>query len=604
MRFKIFLFLLLTVFAAAVPGSAQIAFDFDDMDLSAWSGDLDDFIVNDDLKLQLNASEAGNSILYATIPMTDSLVWSMDIEMDFAPSTSNFLDVWLHVDDITSATPSGRLLRFGESGSVDAIRFFSVISGDETLLAAGNMAQIANGVDLTVSISKSGTDEWVMKTDDPSDTAPPTEAFRFQSPTEVLTGNMQFGFICKYSSTRTDKFFFDNINIQPLLPDTEKPTLLSAIIQDPQKILLQFDEAMDSDQILDLNAYEIQTEAIETVSVAMVSSSVGRADLVCLELNTAFPSGRTGTISVNGLTDIAGNIMNPATFNLALAVAPFAGDIYINEILYDPISGSDVDFVEIINASSKLLKLDSVFFSRANSTARDVQIQGNLMMLPGEIIAFSDDVAEIEDIYDPIETAHNRELNITNYVNDEGNVSVLSFVDGQRITLDSFDYSNDLHSELLTSDSREGVSLERLSVLSPTNDDNNWFSAASISNYGTPGYENSQQSAGDISDEIISLESKVLSPDGDGYEDFLRINYKLDKTGYIGNIAIYDDHGRLETHLMENQLLGTEGAVIWEGTLADGSVAPIGMYILRYDIFHNDGDVISGKKVCVVAQRL
>jgi len=156
----------------------------------------------------------------------------------------------------------------------------------------------------------------------------------------------------------------------------------------------------------------------------------------------------------------------------------------------------------------------------------------------------------------------------------------------------------------LTNDSKEGISLERISVIGETNDPTNWFSASSLSNYGTPGYENSQRSTGVIGDQNIELEYKVFSPDGDGYRDVMRLNYNLDKTGFIGNIAIYDDHGRLETYVAENKLLGTEGTVIWEGFLEDGSIAPIGMYIIYYDIFHDDGTVISGKKVCVLANQL
>ena len=210
----------------------------------------------------------------------------------------------------------------------------------------------------------------------------------------------------------------------------------------------------------------------------------------------------------------------------------------------------------------------------------------------------------IRDSYQPIPEAQLHEMNLINYVNSAGNVWVRAISDGALITIDSFDYSNDFHSGLLTSDQVKGVSLERVSLIGDTNDGSNWFSAASNVNFATPGYINSQRSTGITGDENIELESKVFSPNGDGDNDILRLNYQLDRTGFIANVSIYDDNGRLQTKIADNKLLGTEGFVLWDGLLDDGTIAPIGMYIVYFDIFHTDGEVISGKKVCVLAQQL
>jgi len=277
------------------------------------------------------------------------------------------------------------------------------------------------------------------------------------------------------------------------------------------------------------------------------------------------------------------------------------GDLVINELLYDPNSGLDSDFVELINISNKFLSLDDVYLGRANSSASDVQLPSDIVLVPGDIIAFAGDRQEIVDTYQPIPEANIQQLKITNYVNDEGNVWLKAESEGQLITLDSLDYTNDFHSDLLTSDGKEGVSIERISTASETNDPDNWYSASSLRNYATPGYENSQVTNIEPGAEQIELENKVFTPNGDGFEDFVKLNFNFDKPGYVGNVGIYDDHGRLQTRVAENKLLGSSGSIIWEGKLPDGSIAPVGMYIIAYEVFHADGDVESGKKVCVLS---
>ena len=582
--------------------AAQLDINFDNGDLSIWSGDIADFIVNGDGELQLNASEGGSSQIQTPIALGDSIRWSMDIEMDFAPSTSNDLEYWLLVDDVASDMPTGFLLRFGESGSDDAIQFMEVNEGSETMIASGDMGQIANGFDLRIQVEKDVEDLWILTTQELEIDPSPIESFRVVYPTDDLSGNHMLGWTCQYTSTRTDRFFFDNVSAMDLLPDTQAPELVSAVIQNSSKIILQFSEGLDENSALDLSNYNVQLASGQDVSVTSVISMGGRTDAWCLEIDN-FPSGQ-GTVSVSGLTDVAGNIIADTSVTIFLAVTPEPGDLLINEILYDPLPGRDADYVEIINVSDRALSLDSVFFARANSTAADVNIEDGTVMVPDQIIAFTDNLEEIVEIYQPPPEANIIELNITNYVNDEGNVTVYSLIRGQRMVLDSFDYTDDFHSPLLTSATREGVSLERLSTISDTNDENNWFSAASSVNNGTPGFENSQRSTPLSGDEMIALESKVFSPDADGFQDQAILQYSLDKGGFVGSVSIYDDHGRLETKIAENQLLGLQGSFTWEGVLEDGTPAPIGLYIIYYDLFHPDGDTLRGREVVALARRL
>jgi len=151
----------------------------------------------------------------------------------------------------------------------------------------------------------------------------------------------------------------------------------------------------------------------------------------------------------------------------------------------------------------------------------------------------------------------------------------------------------------------EGVSLERISFIGDSDDPVNWHSAAEVAGFATPGYLNSQ-----FIDFISEFEdpfeftNKIFSPNNDGNSDFLILNYKLEKTGYIANIKIFDIKGRFVKYLSSNLLLGIEGFVKWDGTNQSNELASLGIYIVLIELIHTSGDIKQFKKTCVLADFL
>ena len=108
------------------------------------------------------------------------------------------------------------------------------------------------------------------------------------------------------------------------------------------------------------------------------------------------------------------------------------------------------------------------------------------------------------------------------------------------------------------------------------------------------------QSSGDF-----SFTSKVISPDNDGYEDVLQINYEMKETSMVGSITIYDDEGRIVRKLAKNELLATKGQFIWDGISDDQSKANIGTYIAVFEVFNlNGSSIFVKKKAFVVAGKI
>jgi hypothetical protein len=149
-----------------------------------------------------------------------------------------------------------------------------------------------------------------------------------------------------------------------------------------------------------------------------------------------------------------------------------------------------------------------------------------------------------------------------------------------------------------------GISLERLDFSRPTDDPTNWHSAAEGVGFATPGYKNSQFNPAEAAAANIEITPEVFSPDNDGIDDVLKISYKFDTPGYVANITIFDPRGRIERKLAQNELLGVEGTFSWDGINEQRQKSRIGIYVIYFEVFNLDGDVLKFKKTCVVASKL
>ena len=100
------------------------------------------------------------------------------------------------------------------------------------------------------------------------------------------------------------------------------------------------------------------------------------------------------------------------------------------------------------------------------------------------------------------------------------------------------------------------------------------------------------------------LENKTFSPNGDSYQDFLTLLFDLDKPGYLATVQIFDGRGQLKKTLANNQLLGAQDFILWDGLVDSGGRGNVGIYILNCKVFHPDGDIKSKKLVTVLADYL
>lgn len=586
-----FLTIILVVVVLQVP-RCQLIDDFSDGDFSngvTWFGDDTDFIVNDALELQLSALEAGNSSLFTTVDYPDTISFEMRFLLDMAPSTSNFGHIYIGLDQQDVTLANGYYFQLGESGSNDALKLYRLDAGDETLIATGSIGAIANDpaqARLCITIFPDGL--WSVSADYDVNTFCEFE-FDVMDDTYSFDDLSIFGFYCQYTESRKENFYFDDISLTKFEQDKTAPNLLEVSVAGSNSLLVTFDEKVDVSSAESVANYIVDND------IGTPTSATADGSKVFMTFDQDFISGIDYTLMVNAVEDLNGNIIMPTSAAFFVTVAPSDGDLKISEILFDPYSGGQ-DFVEIYNDSEKYINLNGLVISNEDN-GQSQNITEDIVILPGQYLCFTEDKDFLIETYPSAVAEQIYLADLPAWNNDSGNVNINH--SNATDIIDQYDYSEDFHFVLI--DDTEGVSLERISFDIDAQTMDNFVSASSTSGFATPGRENSNRINNINSEVEFSLSSKTFSPNSDGDEDFLIINYNLDKPGYVANIKIFDDEGFERRILSSNALLSTDGFLIWDGTDADGNVSEIGMYIIIGELFHPDGETKNFKMVTVLA---
>lgn len=380
-----------------------------------------------------------------------------------------------------------------------------------------------------------------------------------------------------------------------LIADGIFPRVSIAFAANEMEIEVIFNEQMDVSSITNPAHYTLDN------GLTVESINLQNERQVLLSVDGIIQPSLEYTLSLSdGIQDCMGNSLVATTYTIGLAEAASTMDIVINEVLFNPVAGS-YDFVELYNRSDKAINLNGLTILNTAKESGDTiaMFEQDYILFPQQYIVFTEDPADILNQYTVLNPDALLENDLPTLEDRSGNITLR--LDG--ISIDSFDYDDDYHYPLLNEE--EGVSLERLSPDSPTQDAGNWHSAAATAGFGTPTYQNSQSFQQPTQlDGMIDIPNNTFSPDGDGYEDVLIINYQTDGPGYTLNASIFDSQGRLIRRLLNNETLSNNGTFQWDGTTTEPSKARIGIYVLWFELFTPEGSVEREKKTCVLAGRL
>ncbi len=135
-------------------------------------------------------------------------------------------------------------------------------------------------------------------------------------------------------------------------------------------------------------------------------------------------------------------------------------------------------------------------------------------------------------------------------------------------------------------DDPRGISLERVGLSRSGSDPDNWHSAASLEGYATPGRKNSQSMEEGDTDRLVEVEPEVFSPDNDGFNDLLKITIATGGNDWVIGLLITDLHGNRIRVLANNHLAAPTLSYTWDGEGEDGSMQPMGFYVIHARAYH------------------
>ena len=375
--------------------------------------------------------------------------------------------------------------------------------------------------------------------------------------------------------------------------DMEGPEIDLVLALAPNYLEFYFNEGMDSTS---LALCTLTFDPSLTVQNKYIQGAY--PSMMTIQLNENIMPSQLYNYTINPISDCWLNSIG-RNGEFILPELPQKGDVIINEILQNPKNGGQ-DWVELYNNSNKVINLkDWLLANYDDDTISNFKsISSNYLLKPNDFVVLGEDSSFVKQTYPFSVPGKFLYAELPSYDNDSSTVYIIYNSE----VIDQVSYLDTWHFKLL--DNTDGVSLERIDPNGLSSSSFNWHSAAESIGFASPGRKNSQYLPA-LTNGNFNLSSELISPDNDGYQDVVQLNYQMSEAGMLGKVTIYDDRGRLIRTICSNELLGTEGTLSWDGLTDNFVKASIGVYVLFFEAFSTNGSLFfAQRKALTVAGKL
>ena len=297
---------LLFVFLFLLSGNV-FSFSFDDFPES-WNGDTSLFILDAGQEmLRLNApEETGEAFLYHPSVVFEDAVWEISVKMDFNPSSSNYLQIYLATDG-EKDFENGFYLIAGTSN--DNISLWERREGEERLLIEGTEDLLnVSTVDLDIRVTRAKGGHWVLEVNT-------GDGWQTEGEANSLFGFSAefFGLSCHYTKTRSDKFYFGSLTVSGReYMDTIPPVIRDMEIVNGHTLNISFSEAV-SDGLSQPGLKGIGFEFPLLQEISYTEDASG----VVVKLQNVLPEIDDGQFIISGWCDANGACMEDTALTFA-----------------------------------------------------------------------------------------------------------------------------------------------------------------------------------------------------------------------------------------------------------------------------------------------
>jgi hypothetical protein len=462
--------------------SAQFSDDFSDGDFTqnpTWTGDVDLFSI-DNFQLRLNSSGDNDSTFLVTpSSLVHNTEWNFWVRFAFTPSDNNHPKIYLvsNSSDLR-ASLNGYYIQVGKTGS-DNKRIFLFrqdgLQRTEIMAGTDNLATSSNN-QIRIRVLRNNTGIWEIYADFQGG-----NLFAFQGSVSdaTHTSTSHFGVFCKYTSSNATRFYFDDFYVGGVQVDTIPPELTSVTATGPQELELLFSESAEPSSALNPANYSVDQQIGNPSTVIQDAIIPAR---ILLQFDQDFTNGQFYTLSVQGIKDLAGNMMLPAAMDFSYYKTQ-QYDIVINEIMADPapeVGLPPYEYIELFNTTPFAINLADWVFRHGNTDRElpEISIAGNAYLILGTETA-------TEALLQYGTVAAIPGLSATALTNAGATITLY---DQQKSIIHSVSYSDVWYQS--ASKKEGGWSLEMIDPFNPCGEAGNWIASKDLSG-GTPGRENS-----------------------------------------------------------------------------------------------------------------
>ncbi|MDZ7742825.1 MAG: lamin tail domain-containing protein [Bacteroidota bacterium] len=456
---------------------AQFSDDFSDGDFTqnpSWTGTSADFKVNDDEQLQLDTEGAGESWLSTSSSMMAGMEWRFWAKLSFSPSSNNNARVYLASDQQNLKNPlNGYFVELGESGSDDAIELFKRKGEDTLSVCRGPGGMIASSFEVRIRVIHEQDGSWKIFAD-------PSGQHNFMLLAEGFDDEFDTagytGVFCKYTSSNSSKFYFDDFYAGPVQIDSIAPEIEGIRLISGREIAISFSEGVSKSSAENPGNYHLQASGTSPQSATQDEDDPARVNIL---FEAAFESETTYQLLVDNIEDYAGNMAGQLSAGFVYYEAhPF--DVVINEIMADPspaVGLPEYEYLELFNLTDYDIDLGGWRLSIGN-TIKEFE---NIWIPAGDYLILAKDDAEAE-----LSTFGNfygfSSLSLTNSGQN------LMLRNKQGLLMSAVSYKNSWYEDPLKEEG--GWALEQLNPYNPCEAKSNWRASRDLRG-GTPGKENS-----------------------------------------------------------------------------------------------------------------
>lgn len=450
---------------------AQLTDSFSDGNLSGnplWMGDTSLFKVHSG-NLHLAAPPVSGKAWISTLSKAVyASQWELSVQLDFNPSSSNYVKIFLISDRADlSGFLNGYYLMIGNTGDEVSLFRQTGTSSAKIIDGRNGILDLSN-IRINIRINTDENGRWNLYTKmDKEETWTLEGTVR----DDLHKQGSSFGIMCVYTSTRSDKFHFDDIIVNGFpWPDREAPKLLSTEIRSEEEVILRFSEAVIA---AGTNQFIITESGYMISSIQFIEESVSLG-IQTLKENTPIH------LNIKSLSDRAGNSISDTTI-LLLYRRPYQAkehDIIFNEIMADPapsVGLQELEYIEFFNRTDRYIDLGNWKLTDEKSSV----LLPSLLLGPRRFVVFYPETNSVLPV---------QGISLPGIPSLNNSADRLFLFSDSSVLIDSLNYKVGWHA--VEGKEEGGWSLERIDPEAHCDPEKNWTSSIHPGG-GTPGKENS-----------------------------------------------------------------------------------------------------------------